>query len=234
MQKQFWVTSFLTWGWGGDQIAALLQAWAMMINWAHSFSFAGFVMALMKLWAIFFLFPWIVTDRVWVKSCDESWALSFFYISLYVSLQFLFGFCNWAAVRYTLTPSWAPCCLLSSCCFQVSCLFYWFASSWVVCSSGLLPGDLSVLQACFQGSCLFFRPASCLFFLLCDTVGWIGINIEPWFFFLLQEFVFPVYVVEFVYEFSVVEFNLVEFLWPVFSVGDFVTCFLTFTEKLFC
>ena len=40
------------------------------------------------------------------------------------------------------------------------------------------------------------------------------------------------YVVEFVSEFSVVEFNLVEFLWPVFSVGDFVTCFLTFTEKL--
>ena len=78
MQKQFWVTSFLTWGWGGDQIAALLQDWAMMINWALSFPFAGFVMAVMKLWAIFFLFPWIVTDRVWVKSCDENWALSFF------------------------------------------------------------------------------------------------------------------------------------------------------------
>ena len=93
----------------------------------------------------------------------------------YVSLQFLFGFCNWAAVRYTLTPSWAPCCLLSSCCFQVSCLFYWFASSWVVCSSGLLPGDLSVLQACFQVSCLFFMPASswvvCSFFFVTLWAG---------------------------------------------------------------
>ena len=34
--------------------------------WAHSFPFAGFVMAVMKLWAIFFFFAWIVTDRVWV------------------------------------------------------------------------------------------------------------------------------------------------------------------------
>ena len=44
----------------------------------HSFPFAGFVMAVMKIWAIFFFFAWIVTVGIWVKSCEESWALSFF------------------------------------------------------------------------------------------------------------------------------------------------------------